>query len=204
MFMMVFITSLVLVTTSAWSGRASSFTLLRPMERRYMVQRVEQVCVVLVYSVLLTALLNGCPGGGDGSGDGGGDGAGSRFAGTWQGTTSQGTNVSFVVANDNTITTVTAGAHITGNACTAADLSLTTPDVTGLVTRAPIVGNRFFVVVPSVRPATLPPPVGIEHIVMTGTFANESTASGELQFTAVLAPSPCPGTATVTFQARKQ
>jgi hypothetical protein len=159
-----------------------------------MMQRVGQVCVVLVYSVLLTALLNGCPGGDDGDG--------SRFAGMWQGTTSQGTNVSFVVANDNTITTVTAEAHITGDSCTAADLSLSNR----VATNEPIVGNRFsVVVVPSrILLPIFPPPVGIDQIVMTGTFANESTASGEIQFTAVLASSPCPGTATVTFQARKQ
>ena len=161
-----------------------------------MMQRVGQVWVVLVYSMLLTALLQGCPGGGDGDG--------SRFAGTWQGTTSQGKNVSFVVANDNTITTVTAEAHMTGNGCTAADLALTSSGLPGGVRSEPIIGNRFSVVVNPPILAILPPPVGIVQIVMTGTFPNESTASGELQFTAVLAPSPCPGTATVTFQARKQ
>ena len=159
-----------------------------------MMQRVGQVCVVLVSSVLLAVLLQGCPGGGDEDE--------SRFAGTWQGTTSQGNNVSFVVTNNNMITSVTAGAHVTGDACIAADLSLPANDFPS----EPIVGNRFSIVVTpiSLAIAIFPPPVGITKIVMTGTFATESTASGELQFTANLAPSPCPGTATVTFQARKQ
>ena len=157
-------------------------------------QRVGQMWVVLVVSVLLAALLQGCPGGGDCDG--------SRFVGTWQGTTSQGKNVLFMVANDQTITTVTAEAHLTGDACTAADLSLTARAVIS----ESIVGNHFSVVVgrSSTLLDLLISPVGIEQIVMTGTFTNESTASGEIQFTANLAPSPCPGTATVTFQARKQ
>lgn len=168
-------------------------------------QRVGPVWVVLVSSVLLMALLQGCPG--DGAGDSSGDGAGdvSRFAGAWQGTTSQGHNVSFVVANDNTITTVSTGAHITGNGCTAADLAYTALRLPGGgVTSESIVENRFSVVVNPPLLAIFPPFVGIERIVMMGTFVTESTASGELQFTANLAPSPCPGTATATFQARKQ
>jgi hypothetical protein len=91
-----------------------------------MMQRIGQVWVVLVSSVLLTALLQGCPGGGDGDG--------SHFAGTWQGTTSQGKNVLFVVANNNMITAVTAEAHITGDACNAADLSLTATGDSHVVT----------------------------------------------------------------------
>lgn len=129
----------------------------------------------------------------------------SRFAGPWQGMTSQGTNVSFVVANDNTITTVSTGAQITGNGCTTADLSYTAFNrLGGGVTSASIVGNRFSVVVDPPQPSIFPPFVAITRIVMTGTFADESTASGELQFTANLAPSPCTGTATVTLQARRQ
>src|SRR6267143_433651 len=70
--------------------------------------------VGLVYSVFLTALLTGCPGGDEAS----------SVVGTWQGRTSQGKNISFVVALDETITTVTVGAHITGNACTFDDDAL--------------------------------------------------------------------------------
>lgn len=98
-------------------------------------QRGGQVWVILVSSVLLTALLQGCPGGGDDDE--------SRFAGTWQGTTSQGKNVSFVVTNDHTITTVTAEAHVTGNGCTATDLALSNR----VATSEPMAGNRFAVVV---------------------------------------------------------
>lgn len=54
----------------------------------------------MVYSVFLTALLTGCPGGDEAS----------SVVGTWQGTTSQGKNISFVVAPDETITTMTVGA----------------------------------------------------------------------------------------------
>jgi len=157
------------------------------------VKHGRQTCMMLVYSVLLTAMLNGCPGNGDGDV--------SRSAGAWQGTTSQGRNVSFVVANDNTITAVTAGAHITGASCTAADLSLSQP----LMDERPhIVGNQFSVAVNPPVPAIFPPFVGITQIIMTGTFTNMSTAAGSLEFTANLAPSPCTGTATVTFQAIKQ
>jgi hypothetical protein len=72
------------------------------------------------------------------------------------------------------------------------------------MTSASIVGNRFSVVVNPPILTIFPPTVSIHQIVMTGTFADESMASGELQFTANLAPSPCTGTATATFQARKQ
>lgn len=187
---MIPVATMILATTSAWSALASSChpDVVQHMERQFVVQRGEQGWVSLVYSVLLTALLSGCP---SGSGDGG-------FAGTWQGMTSQGKHVSFVVANDQTITTVTAGAHITGNACTFDDEAFTSRDFTN--ERPAIVGNQFSLTTAPISIILIfPPPSVIVHLVMTGTFANESAASEELQFTAA-----CSGTATATFQVRKQ
>ena len=156
-------------------------------------QYLGQRGMIFMLTLLLMALCQGCSGGEEES---------SPLTGNWQWTTSQGTSVSFVVTNNAAITLVTAGVHITGAACTAADLVIFPNDLPS----DPIVGTRFSIAVP--LPITLiaifPPPVGLTQAIMTGTFATESTASGELHLTANLAPSPCSGTATVTFQARKQ
>ena len=117
---------------------------------------------------------------------------GVSYNGTWQGTTSQGKNISFTVQNSG-ITSITVGYKIEGDYCTV-EGSITT----NFAIAQPITGNSFSII------KTGSGPIALSYTVQ-GTFTSSTAASGDLDFTYKQSyPNPsCNGNASATWSATK-
>ena len=111
-------------------------------------------------------------------------GGGGSLNGTWQGTTSQGVPIAFIVSNGQ-VTLISAGGAFNGGSCTA---------TTQVSVNVSINGNQF-----SHTRSASPGSVGWS---LQGTFSSSDTATGTLNATA--SPSAtfsCSGTITATWTA---
>jgi hypothetical protein len=115
------------------------------------------------------------------------------YNGTWQGTTSQGKNISFTVQNSG-ITSITVDYKIQGDYCTV-EGSITT----NFAIAQPITGNSLSIIKTGSGPSAL-------SYTVQGTFTSSTAASGNLDFMYKQSyPYPsCNGNASATWNVTKQ